>query len=615
VRSAAERAQMARWIEAQRRAFPQCALVVTARCAGYVAGARLDIPHLELSLERFREPEIRAFLEHWYVTVETAVGEDSEFYRRRGREAAAGLWKRIGEAPELLALAANPLMLQIIALVHRDRGALPERRVELYDECINVLLEHWDRAKQGLDVPLTAKEARRVLRPIAYWMHQIPERRFAVAAELLPQVKRGLAEFPRRKLAAEEFLETIRDRSGLFTGHGVDEYGFQHLSFQEFLAAEEIREQGLFRALVRHYGEAWWREVTRLLMGLENPSCFESFMRELVKSERLLHHHDLTAACVNDAFTVSAAPFVKALSSALAQRSKRPAAGVRQYSLLLALRALPAEALGPGVPVIRRAAAQAMTEAGRELALELLARAGVELPVARDAATGLPELVINPRDGMELVLIPAGEFLAGHKDEPDNRPRRMPLDSFYLARYPVTNAQYAKFLEANPDAERPAYWDDAEFNEPQQPVVGVTWGEAKAYCRWAGLRLPTEWEWEKGARGTDGRAYPWGDEPPAETRANFGGNVGKPTPVGSYPAGASPYGLMDMAGNVWEWTASEYEKTKNRTVRGGAFGNRSQYLRAAYRSHVRPVDRDYVFGFRCARDPVAAGSGASRRRG
>jgi energy-coupling factor transporter ATP-binding protein EcfA2 len=437
VASAAARQKVARWIETQRRSFPECAMVVTARFAGYTGDARLEIPNLELSLERFREPEIRAFLERWFVTVETTLSEDTEFFQQRGREVAGDLFKRIVAAPEIFALATNPLMLQIIALVHRDRGALPERRVELYDECTNVLLEHWDRAKKGLDVRLTAKEARRVLQPVAYWMHQVPERRYAEKRELLPLIRQGLAEFPKKKVKAEEFLATIRDRSGLFTGYGTEEYGFQHLSFQEFLTAGEIRRRERYAELVREYGEAWWREVTRLLMGLEDPSCFEPFTRPLVASERFVQHAELTAACIQDAFEPSAQPFVAALQSTLARRSKKRDVATLQYHLLLALRELPPEKIQTAAPALKRAAADASSAEARALAGELLAKLGVERRMEVDAATGLPTLRISPVDDTELVLIPAGAFMAGEPSESDNKPRRMELPSVYLARYAV----------------------------------------------------------------------------------------------------------------------------------------------------------------------------------
>lgn len=216
----------------------------------------------------------------------------------------------------------------------------------------------------------------------------------------------------------------------------------------------------------------------------------------------------------------------------------------------------------------------------------------------------LPAIRINPVDGTELVLIPAGRFMAGSAGFGDNPPEEHKLEAFYLARYPLTNAQYKKYLDANPQAKKPEYWDNERFNQPEQPVVGVNAEEAGAYCQWAGLRLPTEWEWEKGARGTDGRPYPWGKMKPREELANFNMNVGHPTPAGSYPKGASPYGLMDMAGNVWEWTASRYkEREPWRTLRGGSFYNDGGYLLAPYRFYERPAYCGHSFGFRCAQDP------------
>jgi formylglycine-generating enzyme required for sulfatase activity/molybdopterin-guanine dinucleotide biosynthesis protein A len=210
---------------------------------------------------------------------------------------------------------------------------------------------------------------------------------------------------------------------------------------------------------------------------------------------------------------------------------------------------------------------------------------------------------MNAVDATELVLVPAGAFQAGKPEQPDNKPRQMELPAFYLARYPVTNAQYRKYLDASREAAKPEYWDDERFNQPQQPVVSVSWHDAQAYCKWAGLRLPTEWEWEKGARGTDGRPYPWGKDDPDPSRAVFGNLSGQPAPVGSCPAGASPYGLMDMAGNVWEWTASDYDKGPRKTVRGGSFYDVARNLRAAIRYGNHPDSRSRSIGFRCAQDP------------
>lgn len=605
VASASVREKVSLWVQKQRNRFPRCLMVVTSRFAGYVGDARLQIPHLELSLERFREDEIRDFLQRWFVTLETTLAEETEFFRQRGREAAADLADRIIRTAEIFALATNPLMLQIIALVHRDRGTLPERRVELYDECTNVLLEHWDQAKGGIDVPLTAREARRVLEPVAYWLHQVPERRYASASMLLPILRRELAKFPKRNVKAREFLDNVRDRSGLFVGHGVDEYGFQHLSFQEYLAANQVPQGNHLKELVSRYGESLWQEVTRLLMGLNKPNCFEPFMQLLVSSERFINNHQQTAACIRDAFQATAEPFVSALDSTFDARGKSTDLAILQYHLLLALKELPKKLIRKTISRLKRAADEGLSPEVKALATELLTTLGMKVKAARDKKTGLEKIRINAIDGTELVLVSAGKFKAGSTEFKANPPGEKDLPSFYLARYLVTNAQYKKYLAANPRARKPEYWDNERFNQPEQPVVGVSAEEAEAYCQWAGLRFPTEWEWEKGARGTDGRPYPWGaKEKPTKELANFGMNVGHPTPVGSYPKGASPYGLMDMAGNVWEWTASTYNEGETwRTLRGGSFFYGADFLRAAYRGDFHPVGRDHDVGFRCAQDP------------
>jgi len=246
--------------------------------------------------------------------------------------------------------------------------------------------------------------------------------------------------------------------------------------------------------------------------------------------------------------------------------------------------------------------------------------------------------------GMELIKIPAGEFIMGSSDnDPDvndnEKPqRKIYLDEYYIGKYPVTNGEYYKFIldggYENPeywayegwewllDTEitEPGCWRDSDYNALDQPVVGVTWYEADAFCRWFGGSLPTEAQWEKAARGTDGRKYPWGHTELDSTYANYADNVGNPTPVGKYEKGKSPYGCYDMAGNVWDWCEdwydSDYYKNmpvrnpKNvtprslRVLRGGSWLFDARYLRGAYRSNViTPSFRECDAGFRLSKLP------------
>ncbi len=180
---------------------------------------------------------------------------------------------------------------------------------------------------------------------------------------------------------------------------------------------------------------------------------------------------------------------------------------------------------------------------------------------------------------------------------------------------PVTQAEYLRFIEANPDhpvpyLARPGMklynWDPITRTPPagkaQHPVVLVSYGDAEASCEWAGKRLPTEAEWEKAARGTDGREYPWGDEEPTQELCNFGENEGGTTAVGKYsPRGDSPYGCVDMAGNVWERTSTCFELIPEfRVFRGGGWKSDGDIVRAPNRGNHDPEYRDLHIGFRCA---------------
>ncbi len=228
----------------------------------------------------------------------------------------------------------------------------------------------------------------------------------------------------------------------------------------------------------------------------------------------------------------------------------------------------------------------------------------------------------------EFVDIPAGEFLMGSEMHDNEKPvHRVPVEAFAIARYPVTNAQYAVFVQAT-GREPPHHWEGGQMQPhlANHPVVYVTWHDAVAYCRWLSqetgqeYRLPTEADWERAARGglpspSEGegvRVWPWGDEWDAEKCNSVEGGPGTTTPVGIYPAGASPEGVLDVAGNVWEWCSSLYkpypydpgdgrenaEAGGRRVLRGGSFDDDLGRVRCAYRLWFRPLSRYVDLGFR-----------------
>ena len=233
-------------------------------------------------------------------------------------------------------------------------------------------------------------------------------------------------------------------------------------------------------------------------------------------------------------------------------------------------------------------------------------------------------ILLARRDGISsarpgMVYVPAGEFIMGSDEgDSDEQPvHTVYLDAFYIDRTEVTNAQYRECVEAGA-CDTPAdtrYYDNADY--AQHPVIWVSWNDADAYCRWVGKRLPTEAEWEKAARGTDGRTYPWGEGIDCD-HAQYGECAGQTVPVGSKSKGVSPYGALDMAGNVWEWVTDWYDSDyyarspfqdpqgpdsgDYRVRRGGSWGSYVWYVRTAFRFYYHPSIAGNLVGFRCAQE-------------
>jgi formylglycine-generating enzyme required for sulfatase activity len=232
---------------------------------------------------------------------------------------------------------------------------------------------------------------------------------------------------------------------------------------------------------------------------------------------------------------------------------------------------------------------------------------------------GVGSTWIRPSDGMVMVYVPAGSFSMGSNSSSSEQPiHTVNLDAFWIDKTEVTNATFANFV-----GDKRFTWSNTHSNYYGNPLfdnfpaLWINWSDAFSYCQRVGARLPTEAEWEKAARGTDGRIYPWGNGSPTNSLLNYNSSIGDANAVGSYPLGASPYGALDMAGNVWEWVndwfSSNYYASSpssnpqgpssggNRVFRGGAFDSTEGLIRSATRGGGDPKGPSFNLGFRCTR--------------
>ncbi len=568
---------------------------------------------------------------------------------------------------QLRELAGIPLLLQIMATLWKERDSLPRSRAELYDVALSYLLDYRDR-RRGLMPLLTATEAKKVLSPVALWMQEELKKDEADRAEMQKRmhgVLKGLDNPP----PVDAFFNNIVDRAGLLVAYVGNEYRFSHKTFREYLSAFQLREDRPYRQLnnlIVCLGSDrfdWWQETLRFFIWQVDAMVFNAFMQQLFDSpvsETLSpKQQDLLSLLVEEA------PWKKidALKAKLlepnnadGQKSKE-ALKVADNRKRYVLRCLEIIGTQEAVDAVRE-----FVQAEPKLTDDRdILRLAYEIPGVKITSNIVADIsckinvsakAISVRYNhyeldAQYILIEGGTFtffMTGNREV---------MPDLYVGKYTVTNKLYRQFINYLTAKEAPStkvlpvelyeevlrseadpvegfsdylkseeslvklltsyYDDDKRFNKEDQPVMGVTWYAARAYCLWLSLlesegrdsllyRLPTEKEWEYAAGGKESRTYPWGKEEPSTTRANYNENEGATTPVGRYPEGATPEGLYDMAGNVWEWTEDIHRKyAPARALRGGSWGGLPDLLRCAARNVNHPAVRVSNFGFRVVR--------------
>jgi formylglycine-generating enzyme required for sulfatase activity len=598
------RQQVVQTVQAFATEQPQCRMVVACRVRAYEGdqNAAWQLPGWPTAaLADWTPGQVRAFIGAWYTAAATA----SHMPSARRDERIAVLQRAVAERDDLKRLSIRPLLLTIMALVHLNDGQLPEDRVSLYARCLDILLGQWEIAgkdetvygtlMQYIGLPdADVKSLRPLLARVAYAAHQaagqgeVGRLRRADLRELVADALHQL-KHPNPHEGAKRFLEYTDVRAGLLQASAAgDAYAFPHQTFQEYLAGLElISGVDFVQRIMAVRTDDRWRVPIMLGIG-----------------------HLVSERALNMPFTLlSELLYAEGRVPDQAQRDLIFAAELAEDVTWERL-----EQGGAAFKALRRQIAEALAQIVEGTALPAGERvhAGILLGRLGDLRPGV--CTLSPA----MVPIVGGSFVIGNtrkeyraimaaeQDESLEQEAKdwyadtvnsqlVELAAFELARYPVTNAQFALFMAAHgydpsqfwwdvagkawlvrDDAateelelgphrtfkDRPEYWNDERSGiaRPNHPVVGVTWYEAMAFCRWLtdilndgyAYRLPSEAEWEFAARGIRRRPYPWGDDAPDSERVNFDGTYLGTTAVGCFITGATQAGVLDMVGNVLE---------------------------------------------------------------
>jgi formylglycine-generating enzyme required for sulfatase activity len=673
-----QRKKVCSWVKRMFPGLPRARFVITSRATGYrkLDGIELALPHVRADIIDFTPQQQEEFLKKWFRSVYLAglppENMSEQEWRQQQKKRADQRSKTIidflkkEENKVLQELAAVPMLLQIMAIIWKDRKHLPKSRPALFDAALNYLLAYRDEEKE-IEPLLPAEESRRVLAPTALWMQEELQKDEA-PKENMHQVMQPILDTLEGQPGASIFCNYLRDRAGLIADYDRDHYIFRHKSFREFLSGiQSVKISGQpdrLKSLVEHFNRDWWEETLRFFMSLSDDEIFDGFMRLFFQSpvsEQLdAHQQTLLQHLVREAPQKK----IHALKEHLNSDS------LNSHQRRYVMECLKTIGTTDAIKAIKNADKSKLDESNLSYAEDIITEAAAKPgPVMQEIKTKEPLIQNSFRNpfeyNVEYIKIPGGTYQYSVSKQ------TVTVPDLYFCKYPVTNKRYRRFIsflagkekelekEFSLDlfAERllkfakpikgylkymgkdPGEWknkfrsrldDDKKFNGDDQPVAAITWYAARAYCFWlscldaavrkekqlltgdtGGLasiyRLPTEEEWEWAAAGEpDGsiRKYPWPKDKgePDIHLANFNNNVGATTPVDRYPVGATPLGLMDMIGNVWEWMENYSDKDEARkALRGGAWYKAVSSLRCAARVISDPRLWDYYRGFRVVR--------------
>jgi formylglycine-generating enzyme required for sulfatase activity/energy-coupling factor transporter ATP-binding protein EcfA2 len=678
-----QRERLKATVERFARDFDRCRILVTSRPYAYQNPAWHLAGFEVRRLADFSPEQVQDFIAKWYAQI--AV-KDAAFGAENAARYTAQLQNAVQTNPRLAELAPRPLLLTLMASLHRWRhgGALPDKREELYDESVKLLLDLWQRPKQRFDAQgRPAGEEYSVWDELRISPDNLREalNRVAFEAHLHQPTTTGTHDIPLRTLAGvlyeasderaaisiERVCSYVSDRTGLLVERGEGVYAFPHRTFQEYLAACHLTDDDFpdkLADLCRQDDERWREAV--LLAAAKAARGARSSVWLLAET---LCPKDLSKIPTPDSADWYAA--LRA-AQALVETEQHHKVAARDEDKLERLRAWLTALVTRGLlPPPDRAAA------GRALAAIGDPRPGVTVLRRKDEGRPLPDIIWCPVPGgtLQMGSVKGDRWAYEREHGPDGQPVPVEIAPFFVSAYPITNAQFQTFVDDPDGYSNSAWWTRAgiewrgdrngpekyggAFDLPNHPVVGVTWYEAVAYCKWASeqmdkwrilangqtkgiealgdeefaslvdavrhssivIRLPTEAEWEWAARGPEALRWPWGNEW-EEGRCNSQeAGVGHTSAVGAFPGGTARWlaargaPVHDLAGNMIEWCATRWQKnyplaqvdewsedylggTSPRVWRGSSFSHLQVVARGAFRFGDDPLIWDGVLGFR-----------------